>query len=448
MATECPKPIEELQKDISIDSLHTDFFPYNITKDPDHPFDKRSHLLHDHLKAKLEEPTVNGTEKNGKSGIELQLEKSENRLEELLNFGNELVNNIKIYNEKQEVTQNQSKTARLEDLQESLNEEALESLSNFNKISDKWGIIMQHKEPMVVNEQLQKQKEAIFELFNSKDAMIDRCQKELKRVNEKYLADQNKQSTDIYFLIERIDSQIELMKKAYKENIYELQNTIDNERQKFQRECEKKWKDLYTHLTVEEVKKQETVKEKHQFYAKKLETIIAKQEEITRTTKVRLEKDAELMELEIRKTRANVLLNSEKIDYNYQVLQKRNEENVIINNQQKRRVAKLNENIVTMKRRLAQLKRSNKQITNHLSADIHKLHGNINDMHSKAEYFRRANVQKFHKIWDINFKEVKEYFASIMEIDRILYEQQLAREWKMPDIDLDKLELTKAVKTC
>ncbi|KAI9583625.1 hypothetical protein GQX74_005373 [Glossina fuscipes] len=452
MDTECPTElVEEAQKDVSIDSLYTDFFPYNISKDSqnyDHAFDKRSHLLREQLEEKLQEPTVEGGAKSGKTGIELQLEKSDARLEDLLSFGNELVNNIKIYNEKQEVIQTQSKTARFEDLQEALNREAEESLKNFNKISEKWGMIMHHKEPMVVNEQLERQKEAIFQLFQSKDEMIERCQKELKRVNEKYLADQTKQSADIYFLIERIDNQIELMKRAYKENIYELQNTIDNEREKFQDECNRKWNDLYFALTVKEQEKQETVKEKQQFYANKLENIIAKQEEITRTTKVRLEKDAEIMELEIRKTRANVLLNSEKIDYNYQVLQKRNEENVIINNQQKRRVAKLNENIVAMKRRLIQLKRNNKQIMNHLSDDIHKLHGHINDMHSKAENFRRANVKKFHKIWDINFKEVKEYFASIMEIDRILYEQQLVRDWERPDIDLHKLQLIKVVKHC
>uniref|UniRef100_A0A1B0C6K7 Dynein regulatory complex protein 1/2 N-terminal domain-containing protein n=1 Tax=Glossina palpalis gambiensis TaxID=67801 RepID=A0A1B0C6K7_9MUSC len=103
---------------------------------------------------------------------------------------------------------------------------------------------------MVVNEQLERQKEAIFQLFKSKDEMTERCQKELKRVNEKYLVDQTKQSADIYFMIKRIDNQTELMKGAYKENIYELQNTIDNEREKFQDESNRKWRDPYIALTI------------------------------------------------------------------------------------------------------------------------------------------------------------------------------------------------------
>lgn len=64
MDTECPvEYVEEAQKHVSADSLHTDFFPYNISKDPknyDHAFDKRSHLLREQLEAKLQEPVVEG----------------------------------------------------------------------------------------------------------------------------------------------------------------------------------------------------------------------------------------------------------------------------------------------------------------------------------------------------------------------------------------------------
>ncbi|KAI9577212.1 hypothetical protein GQX74_005746 [Glossina fuscipes] len=88
-------------------------------------------------------------------------------------------------------------------------------------------MIMQHKEPIVVNEQLERQKEAIFQLFKSKDEMTERCQKELKR------------------------------------------NTIDNGREKFQDESNRKWRDPYIALTVTEQENQEIDEEEQQFYANK-----------------------------------------------------------------------------------------------------------------------------------------------------------------------------------
>lgn len=43
----------------------------------------------------------------------------------------------------------------------------------------------------------------------------------------------------------------------------------------------------------------------------------------------------------------------------------------------------------------------------------------------------------------MHFKEVKDMLTQVWDIDRILYEQQLARRWERPDIDLDKLDYTK-----
>lgn len=282
----------------------------------------------------------------------------------------------------------------LKELQENLRQEAEMSLGQFDEINKKWREMENLKEPMAIYEDMQKQRENISNLMASKDELIEQCQQELKRTNFKYYQDQDKQSQDICFLVQRIDHQIELLKKSYRTSISDLQNTIEQEKQKILKTAQDKWNTVYEHLTVNEGQKMELVKEKQKFYEHELETIRNKQEEITRTTRIRLEKDAEILELEIRKTRANILMNSEKIDYNYQVLQKRNEENIIINNQQKRRVAKFNESIVVLKRKLAELRENNRQTMERLTLDIQKLHASINDLQTKAEHFRRNNRTK------------------------------------------------------
>lgn len=288
----------------------------------------------------------------------------------------------------------------LKELQENLHQEAEMSLGQFDEINQKWREMENLKEPMAIYEDMQKQRENICNLMASKDDLIKQCQFELKRTNFKYYQDQDKQSQDICFLVQRIDQQIELLKKSYRNSITDLQNTIEQEKQKILKTAQDKWNTVYEHLTNNEGKKMELVKEKQKFYERELETIREKQEEITRTTRIRLEKDAEILELEIRKTRANILMNSEKIDYNYQVLQKRNEENIIINNQQKRRVAKFNESIVLLKRKLAELKENNRQTMERLTLDIQKLHSSINDLQTKAEHFKRNNRTK------VNFRNI------------------------------------------
>lgn len=273
-------------------------------------------------------------------------------------------------------------------------QEAELSRSQFDEINKKWVEMNNLKEPMAIYEDMQKQRENIDNLMASKDELIDKCQQELKHINNKYYEDQNKMSQDICFIVERIDRQIELLKKSYRENINDLQQTINSEKGKIFQAAQEKWNTVYEHLTANETAKMEMVKEKRDYYAREVEVIHNRQEEITRNTRIRLEKDAEILELEIRKTRANILMNSEKIDYNYQVLQKRNEENIIINNQQKRRVAKLNESIVVLKRKLHDLRESNCQTMEKLAMDIQKLHASINELQTKAESFRKSNKTK------------------------------------------------------
>ncbi|XP_073846859.1 dynein regulatory complex protein 1 homolog [Musca autumnalis] len=433
------------KQESSKDSLRTGFIPYvgikrDIKEKLPHIFDMGSKLKRD----KLHETLKDMPEGKDKSDIELQLEKSDKCLEELLDFGNELVNNIKAANEQQELLQCRSKKKREEDLHQELNNEAEETLKLFDEINAKWLEMNEMREPMAIFEEMQKQRESIAQMMSSKDELIEKCQLELKRINEKYNADQDKQSEDVCFLVERIDDQIELLKKSYKENLHELQEAIDSEKKKLHQASQDKWSRMYDDLTVKEERKMHLVKEKQELYAEELEKIRTKQEEITRATRIRLEKDAEMLELEIRKTRANILINSEKIDYNYQVLQKRNEENIIINNQQKRRVAKFNESIVLLKRKLDTLKQNNRQVMERYTEEIQKLHASINELQLKSEHFRKSNRSKFNKVWAMHFKEIKDLLSSVWDVDRILYEQQLGRKWERPATDLESLDFTKA----
>lgn len=65
-----------------------------------------------------------------------------------------------------------------------------------------------------------------------------------------------------------------------------------------------------------------------------------KHDEKYRETKIRLDTDVQLLEQELEHIKALCLVNSEKLDYNYQVLKKREDENVIIKNNQKRTLNK------------------------------------------------------------------------------------------------------------
>ena len=63
--------------------------------------------------------------------------------------------------------------------------------------------------------------------------------------------------------------------------------------------------------------------------------------------KLALEAEIQLLEQQIQQLRTTCLLNSEKLEYNYQVLKKRDDENSVTVAQQKRKITRLQDQLVS-----------------------------------------------------------------------------------------------------
>ena len=72
-----------------------------------------------------------------------------------------------------------------------------------------------------------------------------------------------------------------------------------------------------------------------------LETLRTQDSEEYNMLKIKLETDIQVLEQQLAQMKGTYQLNMEKLEYNYQVLKKREEENAIILAAQKRRVTKL-----------------------------------------------------------------------------------------------------------
>jgi hypothetical protein len=57
------------------------------------------------------------------------------------------------------------------------------------------------------------------ELIAQKDMLINELKKELRLADEHFNKDQKKQREDLWLLAERIDNQVKVMRKAYKEEL-------------------------------------------------------------------------------------------------------------------------------------------------------------------------------------------------------------------------------------
>jgi dynein regulatory complex protein 1 len=132
--------------------------------------------------------------------------------------------------------------------------------------------------------------------------------------------------------------------------------------------------------------------------------------------------------------KATYQLNQEKLEYNYRVLQKRDEENAKTKAQQKRKITKLQDALTNLKNKLSkQIKQSNDE-NQQLSDDYKRITDMFTDLQHKSKHFLAVDLKKFHDIWIMNEEKCKEYAGHLLNADRIIHEQQLGLKWIIPDL--------------
>lgn len=138
-----------------------------------------------------------------------------------------------------------------------------------------------------------------------------------------------------------------------------------------------------------------------EFYRDEIDRIEQEHIEITRATRIRLEQDNQALEIELQKVKTNTTLNTEKLDYNFQVLKKREDENLMVRNAQKRRLTKLNETIFVLRRKIKDVQMNCLIETEKLTSDVMKLRFNISHMSTKVNTFAEVNDKKVFALYYI-----------------------------------------------
>lgn len=150
--------------------------------------------------------------------------------------------------------------------------------------------------------------------------------------------------------------------------------------------------------------------------------------------KIKLENDLQILEQRLQQMKATYQLNQEKLEYNFQVIQKRDEENTKTKAQQKRKITKLQDVLTSLKKKLTkQIKQYNDE-SQQLAEEYKRVTDMFNDMQVKSKHFLAVDLRKFHDIWIMNEEQCKILAHNLLEADKIIQEQQLGLEWVCPDM--------------
>ncbi|XP_050578989.1 dynein regulatory complex protein 1 isoform X2 [Bombus affinis] len=372
--------------------------------------------------------------------IEKQILDSIEALDKLAAEGDEVVTGIRVANDAKELQRRKEMREKRERLLEVLEEEDKKCTEKYREITEKWPAILASKHPLDIDEELQSQNAKCLEILEKKDALIAELKQELDNADLQYAEDVNKQNEEIDLLIERMENQIRIMSKAYRREVELIESVIEMERKILLESSLEKWNVLFKQLKDDTFNARKKRKEVMREYEEEMQKATIQHQEEFRKQKIMFELEIQNLQQEIQNMKAFCMMNTEKLDYNYAVLKRRDEENTIVKNQQKRKINKLQDVINNLRKTYTALEESTRAEIQKITNQILKSHTAILDLEEKSNHLTVINDKKYMQIWDMNIETANELVDKILTADRIIHEQLLIMDWQPPEVKLLKKE--------
>ncbi|KAM5254033.1 dynein regulatory complex protein 1 isoform 1-T2 [Hipposideros larvatus] len=362
-----------------------------------------------------------------------QKEESRLKLAKLLLCGTELVTNIQVATDIREthrrVEEEEMKRQRLEKLEN----EVKTSQDKFDEISAKWEEGKQKTIPQELWEMLNTQQVHCAGLIEDKNKLISELQQELKTKDDQYVKDLKKQSDDICLLLDRMEEQIKNVMKTFRQELHHIEKAFEVERQELLTSNKKKWeRALQAHNTKELEYLMNRIK-KAEDYEKQLNKQGIWDCEEYNLIKIKLEQDVQVLEQQLQQMKATYQLNQEKLEYNYQVLKKRDEESTVIKSQQKRKINHLQDILNNLRSKYAKQVKQFQEENQSLTSDYKRLVIQFKEVQKAMRHFALIDDEKFQEIWLMNEEEVKDLINRAFDVDRIVHVHHLGLPWTAPD---------------
>ncbi|XP_063537087.1 dynein regulatory complex protein 1 [Cydia strobilella] len=353
------------------------------------------------------------------------------------------VTNVKVTTDEREVIRRALFTKKQTMSMQKLEAEAKDAQAQYEVITANWDVMLAVKDPLDIQAAMKEQKDQCDFLLAQKIKMVDELKNDLKLMDIAYYDDLEKQDKDIKELSERIEKQVSIMQRAYQKQLTLIQEAIEIEREAMVDHNNKRWDALYRQRDKEEVAHMEYKTEQLEEHKLEMEAIMWDHHEKFRVAKIELEVLIQELQKELEKLKATCIINTEKIGYNYQVLKKREEENVFVRSQQKRKLNKMSD--VANKLRAKIRKAAEDGAIEEIKADteIVKLMQAMDDLEKKSYQFAHVNNYKFSQIWRMSVARCTELAKQLRLAEVALHAHILSEPPPPPPPPLPKNPLWK-----
>ncbi|KAJ3162800.1 hypothetical protein HDU86_003774 [Geranomyces michiganensis] len=299
-------------------------------------------------------------------------------------------------------------------------------------IESSWSKVLQtNGGPYELNELLTTQKRACDNLISVKNKLIEEYALELKGKDDEYVKELKRQAEEIDTLLRRMETHHRAFQATLRDELERIERAFIEERTDLIDSNVKEVDTLFSNRGRNEGKYMQERADRVEDHVVQLQALRVHDAEEYNLVKIKLETDVQVLEQQLQQMRAIYQLNTEKLEYNYQVLKKRDEENGTILGTQKRKIGRLTDHLHNLKAKMSKQEKGFQSEYIGLTDDYKRITEQFKELQKKFRHFQIADGQQFRDVWIMNEEVARELMRKLLQADQIIYEQQLGLPWKL-----------------
>lgn len=356
-------------------------------------------------------------ENKNTSKSKIQMGVSYKHIHQTRNNGNELVTNIQAGVTAREMQRRQLELGEAEMWKMKRNAEMEISKEASAIIDQNWLRLEKMGQPYGLKDQLSKQKDECNAMLAGKDNYIGLYSSVLKTKEEEYVKELKRQSEEIDRLLERMNEQYMKYESTTADELVTIEGAFVQERIELINANSKEVEQLFESRKVSEIKFTNDKEDRVDDQDSHLEKIRVTDSEEYNVVKIKLETDVQFLEQQLQQMSATYQLNMEKLEYNHQVLKKREEENGTILSSQKRKINRLSEHLNVLRLKSTKQEKMFQNENSLLHSDFKNLSEQYKELQKKVQHFKNTDNKKFKDVWSMNEDESKELMRKILQVN-------------------------------
>ncbi|TPP67136.1 Dynein regulatory complex protein 1 [Fasciola gigantica] len=274
-----------------------------------------------------------------------QIDLSSKHISKLVRDGDSFISNIRVACDARENLRRIEEDELNEHRIRRLELDAKVGMETFDKITSEWENLRASEIPQDTRDMLTDQKTACADLVAEKNKLINELNMEIKAKDDHFVRELKKRTEDIELLSERMESQIRAMQKTYREELAAIEAALIAQKDQLVTEQNAEWEMLMHEIKQKQINYLEEHRLRVEQCDRELDELRTKHSEEYNALKISLETEVETLELQLLKLKATYQLNLEKLEYNFQVLKRRDEENTITKSNQKRKITRMQDTL-------------------------------------------------------------------------------------------------------